>query len=139
MQSRVMNLTRVALAALTLCVAAGMVTVKSYVVGHGKLDIESLAEGDSAVLTWSGAFTAASGVRSVAPGTMASGRFTMPIEYVGTERDNRYLIFRVRIPQDQMAGITMLEPGQWVTATSPHAPEGGEMAVSAIRSYTDVG
>lgn len=113
-------------------------TVRSYVVGHGKLDLTNLKEGDTAILTWSGAFSAASGVRTIAAGTMAKDRFTMPVEFVSTERDNRYVTFRVQIPAEHAAAIEALEPGQWVTATSAHAPADVKSTVSAIRSYTDV-
>jgi hypothetical protein len=115
-------------------------TVKSTVVNDATMaDLSKFTKGDQVVLTWSGAVSYASGVRSIERGTTTKERFTMPVEFVSAEEDGRYVTFRVSVPAEHAAKIKALEPGQWVTATSPHAPTGSTEVVSSIRSYTDVG
>ncbi|MDE2906935.1 MAG: hypothetical protein OXQ28_12730 [Acidobacteriota bacterium] len=43
------------------------------------------------------------------------------------------------IQADSVNAITTLEPGQWVTATSPHAARDRNAVVTDIRGLTDVG
>ena len=60
-----------------------------------------------------------------------------PLESVSFE--GRYLTFRMPIQADSVNAITTLEPGQWVTATSPHAARDRNAVVTDIRGLTDVG
>lgn len=119
--------------------ANGMMTVKSAVVGHAELTgLKNLERGDRAILTWSGVFDA-SGIRSIRPGETAdSDRFSMPVEFVSSEMDNRYIVFRVPVPQKDAAAIEALPAGSWVTATSPHHPSNPSEAVASVRPYNDV-
>ncbi len=119
--------------------ASGMATVKAFVVGSPIDNADTFDKGDAIVLAWSGAYKRASGVRSIAHGDMARDRFEMPVEFVSTERDGRYLVFRVPISEAHVAAVEKLSPGLWVTATSPHAAPDRTAVVSTIRSYTDIG
>jgi len=123
----------------TFDATAGTITVKSLVVNHAGIEnLEELSEGDRAMLTWSGVFSA-SGIRSLTRGTESEfDRFTLPVEFVSAEMDGRYIRFKVPVPSSDRAKIAALEPGQWVTVTSPHQPSGWNEAVAAIRPYNDV-
>jgi hypothetical protein len=115
------------------------VTVKSLVVNEpGMHKVAGLSAGDRAMLTWSGINTAA-GIRALEPGdTSAFDRLTMPIEYVSAEMDGRYVSFKVPIPAENAAAIQRLNPGDWVTATSPLHTTNPMEAVRSIRPYVDV-
>lgn len=118
--------------------AANTVTVKARMVETADTELD-LDAGDEAVLTWSGISTAA-GIRAIEPGDDSSyDRMTLPIEYVSSELDGRYVSFKVPVPAADAAKIAALSPGQWVTATSPHQPQDATEAVSSIRPYNDVG
>jgi hypothetical protein len=118
--------------------ASNMVTVRAMLVSNPEeTDLSALRAGDRAVLTWSGLSTAA-GVRAVQRGTTSSfDRMTMPIEYVSSEHDGRYVSFKVPIPAKDAGAIAKLSPGAYVTATSPLRAKSPTDAVSAIRPYSD--
>jgi hypothetical protein len=118
--------------------AANTVTVKSRLVEEaGK--VADLEPGDAAMLTWTG-LNIAAGIRALERGTKSSyDRMTMPVEYVSSELDGRYIVFEVPIPAGDAAAIQMLEPGAWVTATSPHLPKDKTEAVTSIRPYGHAG
>jgi hypothetical protein len=120
--------------------ASNTVTVKSRIVEHADaVDLDTLKAGDRAMLTWSG-LTLAAGVRALERGTESSfDRMTMPVEYVASELDGRYVVFKVPIPADGAAAIEELQPGAWVTATSPYQASNAAEAVRAIRPYSRVG
>jgi hypothetical protein len=63
----------------------------------------------------------------------------LPIEFVSTESDSRYVRFKVPVPSVDAARIEPLGPGAWVTAISPRRLGSFEEAVVAVRPYTDVG
>ena len=80
----------------------------------------------------------AAGVRAVERGNTSSfDRMTMPIEYVSSELDGRYLSFKIPIPTKDAPAIAKLSPGAYVTATSPLRAKGASDAVTAIRPYSD--
>ena len=87
-------------------------TVKAMLVSVPEAtNLAELHTGDRAVLTWSGLSTAA-GVRAVQKGDKSSfDRMTMPIEYVSSELDGRYVTFKVPIPAANAAAIAKLKPG----------------------------
>jgi hypothetical protein len=112
---------------------------KAFVVDPEDENVAALRAGDAAMLTWSGISTGA-GIRAIERGSKSSfGRMTMPIEYVSSELDGRYVSFKVQIPADDAAAIERLQPGDWVTATSPHRPNNSKEAVTSIRPYVLVG
>jgi hypothetical protein len=118
---------------------AGTVTVQSRLVSNADVDFKSLDKGDRVTLTWSGINTAA-GVRRVVQGDAPDGdALTLPIEFVSPELDERYVRFKVAVPSDDLARIASLQPGAWITATSPRRAEDFEEAVVDVRPYNDVG
>lgn len=119
--------------------SANTVTVKSRMVSHAEIeDVSVFSEGDQIMLTWSGAHSSASGVRNLRRGTDAQDEaFTMPVEFVSSERDGQYVIFKVPAPSSDMDRIKTLTPGVWVTATSPQQPSGEAATIEQIRPYSD--
>lgn len=119
--------------------SARTVTVQSRLVGNAEVDFDSLETGDRVTLTWSGINTAA-GVRRIVDGAAPEAdRLTLPIEFVSGEHDNRYIRFKVAVPSDDVAQLAALDPGEWITATSPLRAGRFEEAVADARPYTDVG
>ena len=119
--------------------ASNAVTVKAMLVSNPeKTDLSALHAGDDAVLTWTGLWTAA-GVRAIERGNTSSfDRMTMPVEYVASELDGRYVSFKVPIPAKDAEKIARLSPGAYVTATSPLRAKSADEAVTAIRPYNDL-
>jgi hypothetical protein len=64
---------------------------------------------------------------------------TLPIEFVSAGDDEQYVRFKVAVPSDDVAKIAGLQPGAWVTATSPRRATRFEEAVADLRPYNDVG
>ena len=119
--------------------AARTATVESRLVGDADVDFDELEAGDRVVLSWSGINTAA-GVRRIVSGPAADeDRLTLPIEFVSSEHDNRYVRFKVPVPSDDLATLTSLAAGSWITATSPRRAGRWEEAVADMRPYNDVG
>jgi hypothetical protein len=118
--------------------ASNRITVRAMLVSNPEqTDLAALHAGDRAVLTWSG-LSMAAGVRAVQRGSSSSfDRMTMPIEYVASELDGRYVSFKVPIPARDAAAIAKLTPGTHVTATSPLQAKSMEEAVTTIRPYND--
>lgn len=114
--------------------AEKMATVQAMVVGDGELT--GYSAGDRIVLTWSG-ITTASGIRSIARGESGRGRFEMPVEFAAI--DGRYVTFRVPVPAGSADRVKALEPGQWVTSTSPQPAPDPSTVVVEMRGFTDVG
>ena len=114
------------------------VTVKAPLVTNPEAtDISALQPGDHAVITWYGLWTAA-GVRAVERrNTSSFDRMTMPIEYVSSDLDGRYLLFRVPIPAKDAAAMAKVKAGTYVTATSPLRANSAGEAVISIKSYND--
>lgn len=117
---------------------ARTVTVQSRLVSNAEVDFDALDAGDRVTLVWSGINTAA-GVRRIVEGRPSEDdRLTLPIEYVSAEHDNRYVRFKVQVPSDGLAKLKALDPGEWITATSPRRGARFEEAVADVRPYTDV-
>jgi hypothetical protein len=119
--------------------ASNSVTVRALLVSNPESpDLSKLNAGERAMLTWSG-ITMAAGVRAVERGDSSSfDRMTMPIEFVASELDGRYVTFKVPVPADSAASLAKLQPGAYVTATSPMRAKNAAEAVVAIRPYNDV-
>jgi hypothetical protein len=118
--------------------AAGVATVKARLVETvADKDLPKLKAGDHAMLTWSG-LNYAAGIRALERGSASSfDRLTMPIEYVSSELDGRYVVFKVPVPAADAAAIAALTAGQWVTAQSPQKTTVWKEAVRSLRPYTD--
>jgi hypothetical protein len=118
---------------------ARTVTVESRLVSNADVEFHALHKGDRVTLTWSGINTAA-GVRRIVDGApREDDLLTLPIEFVSAEHDNQYVRFKVAVPSDDVAKVASLEPGSWITATSPRRAERFEEAVADLRPYNDVG
>ena len=118
--------------------ASNTVTVRAPLVSNPeRTNLAALHAGDRAVLTWSGLSTAA-GVRAIERGNTSSfDRMTMPIEFVSSELEGRYVSFKVPIPAKDAAAIGKLSPGVYVTATSPLRAKSAADAVTSIRPYAN--
>ena len=118
---------------------ARTVTVQARLVGNAEVDFDALERGDRPTLTWSGINTAA-GVRSIVDGRAPDDhRMTLPIEFVSAEHDRQYVRFKVAVPTDDLAKVASLQPGTWITATSPRRAARFEEAVADLRPYNDAG
>jgi hypothetical protein len=114
-------------------------TVQSRLVSDAEVDFDSLDSGDRVTLTWSGINTAA-GVRRITDGAAPpDDLLTLPIEFVSSELEDRYVRFKVPVPSDDLAKLKALSPGQYVTATSPRRAANWEEAVADVRPYSDAG
>jgi hypothetical protein len=119
--------------------ASRTATVQAPLVSNATVDFGSLDGGDRVTLTWSGINTAA-GVRRISTGAApADEQLTLPIEFVAPAHEDRYVRFKVAVPTDDVATIAALQPGTWVTATSPRGAARYEEAVADLRPYNDVG
>ena len=68
----------------------------------------------------------------------AEGTLTLPIEFVATDDENRYVTFRVPVPSDSFDKIAALEPGDRVTGISPKMAKSWDSAVLSARHYNDI-
>ena len=117
---------------------ARTLTVQSPLVSEAVVDFDSFHGGDRLTLTWSGINTAA-GVRRMTKGAADEGdQLTLPVEYVSSELDDRYVRFKVPVPSADLARLKTLQPGHYVTATSPRRASRWEEAVVDVRPYNDV-
>jgi hypothetical protein len=101
-------------------------------------NLDEFAEGDQLILSWTGRFWA-SGIRGLArdpdlePGTLA-----LPVEFVSSERDGKYINFRIPVPADAVDAIADMDPGTRVTGTSPKMAMDWHEGVTMLRHYNDV-
>jgi hypothetical protein len=63
----------------------------------------------------------------------------LAVEFVAPAHEDRYVRFKVAVPTDDVAKVAGLQPGTWVTATSPRGAARYEEAVADLRPYNDVG
>lgn len=119
--------------------ANNWVTVRAMLVPNPeKSDLASLSAGDDAMLTWTG-ISSGVAVRALERGSTSSfDRLTMPVEFVASELDGRYVSFKVPVPSGAAASLASLRPGMYVTVTSPIRARTADEAVIAIRPYNDV-
>ena len=116
--------------------AADILTVKAPLVSEAP-NVARLKPGDSAMLTWSGVATA-DGIRAIERGASSKyDRMTMPVVFAAAADNGRSVSFKVPIPAKDAAAIERLQPGQYVTATSPQHPKSAKEAVAEVRPYVD--
>lgn len=120
---------------------SGMATLKARMDARADTSIlGELSEGDRITITWTG-LTWGAGIADISrqgSSSQSTGRLDMPAEFVGTEMDETYLLFRVPVPQSSASSLQGLASGEWVTATTPHSASRLNQAVSEIRPYNDV-
>lgn len=109
--------------------------IESYVQIEG---LDDFADGDRLTLVWTGR-TWAAGVRDLAEDPdLWPAALTLPVEFVATARDEQYVNFRIRVPDDAVDTIAAMEDGSRVTGYSPRGQKSWETAVVSLRHYNDI-
>ena len=133
---------------------AGTLTVKARVLSPAVLEeSDGLRGGDSIVVTWSGFGDRASGIWSLArAGSSAaaasaesaseevdapdgSARFPLRATFEALDADNRYLTFRVPLPEASRSAVRSLTRGAWARMTSPRHLEDASAALLTVDPY----
>jgi hypothetical protein len=118
---------------------ARTVTVKASTVSDRVAkDFEPVKAGERIMLRWSGFHDFADSIAQALQATefsKAEDWFTFPAEFVAFDATNRFVTFKVSIPEVSIAKLKSLKPGDWVTATSPHGPSAKTTPITAIRPY----
>jgi hypothetical protein len=115
-----------------------VLTLKAPVVGeHAAADFGRFKAGERVMLRWSGYDTSADAISTAIRFTDAKTdeRFTFPADFVRFDANRRYATFKVQIPENNVASLKALKPGEWVKATSPHGASSKTTPVVAIRPY----
>lgn len=120
--------------------ATNTAVFRAAVASHVRIDgIDSFEEGDRLILTWSGR-SWASGIRSLAKDpALTTDALSLPVEFVSSEDNGRYVNFRIAVPESAVATISKIDPGMWVTGTSPRMATDWQDGVISLRHYNDVG
>ena len=118
------------------------ITVKSRVAYHDAIsELKHFKAGDRVWIVWSGVQDSSDAVRQVRrsePGRKIDENLVLPAELVSTEAPNSYIMIRVRVPENAVAAIKAVKPGEWVTVTSRHRPPSDAEAVVAVRPWSHV-
>ncbi len=127
---------------------AGTLTVKARILSPAVVQqSDGLRAGDSVVVTWAGFDDRASGVWSLARAGAAAAtveqaeskgvdeRFPLRATFEALDADNRYLVFRVPLPELSRAAARSLTRGAWARMTSPRRPEDGTAPLLAVDPY----
>ena len=115
-----------------------MLTVKAPVVGEqASADFGRFKAGERMMLRWSGYDTSADAISTaIRPSDLKTEeRFTIPADFVAFDANRRYATFKVQIPENNVASLKTLKPGEWVTATSPHGSSSKTTPIVTIRPY----
>lgn len=120
--------------------ATNTAVFRARVASHVKIDrIDSFEEGDRLILTWSGRLWA-SGIRDLARDPeLTPDTLSLPVEFVSSEGDGKYIDFRVAVPESAVETISGLEAGMRVTGISPRMATDWHDGVLSLRHYNDVG
>jgi hypothetical protein len=119
---------------------ARMLTAKARVVGEQALaEFARLKSGERVQLVWSGVDKYSDAIREVRTPTVikADERFTFAVEFVSFDTATQYATFKVQVPENSIAKLSALKPGEWVTATSPHGTASQSTPVVAARAWAD--
>ena len=125
---------------VALDATAHVLTVKAPVVyEQAPVELQRTRSGERVLLTWSGYDKSADAIREVHPAgiSKSNDRFTFVAEFVSYDAQHRHLTFKLQIPESSVAGLKMLKPGEWVTATSPHGLSAKSMPVTMVRPYVE--
>ena len=121
--------------------ASKMLTLKSRIEDSVEIKgLDRLKKGDAITLTWTGR-TWGAGVRNITRGherSASAEALTLPAEFIKTELNGRYVVYRMPIPATSVGKIAALTPGQWVTAMSPHHSMDPDKAITAIHPYNEL-
>jgi hypothetical protein len=119
---------------------AKTVTVKSMAVGDALQELPRFKAGDKILLGWSGFDKYANSINHAVrydATKKSDDRFSFPAEFVAFDAEHRYVTFKAPVPDESMAKLQSLKPGQWITATSPHGKTSDTRPIVAIRGYND--
>lgn len=117
------------------------VTLKTRLDGRVEIDaLEGLDEGDEILLSWTGLTwgAAISGIHPQGDVPETANGMVMAAEFVGTELDDQYLVYRLPVPQASLERLSDITPGTWVTAVSPRNATQLDQAVREMRGYNDL-
>jgi hypothetical protein len=118
-----------------------VLTVKAPVVyEQAPAEFLKMKAGERVMLTWSGYDKSADAIREVHPMAgvnKSNDRFTFPAEFVSYDAEHRHVIFKLQIPENSVASLRMLRPGEWISATSPHGPSAKSTPVTMVRPYVE--
>ncbi len=120
--------------------AAGALTVRAQMVSAGARSAAAgLTAGEPIVITWSGYWDAASGIRAVmaddGSGLWGSDRYLLRATFEGVEAGGRQLTFRVPLPEGSRSAVRSLARGTWALMTSPHHPADAHSPLLAVAAY----
>lgn len=117
---------------------ARTMTVKARMVSAEALDgIEDIQSGDGIIITWSGHYERAHGIRRVNLAdaqTDAGQRFQLRAIFETVDPSTRYLTFTLIAPADSLAALAHLAAGEWATLTSSHEPSDAH-TIQAVTAY----
>ena len=100
--------------------------------------LDDFSDGDRLILSWTGRSWAA-GVRDLArDANLEEGTLALPVEFVSTEREGRYVNFRVPVPDAYLETIGAMEPGTRVTGVSPKTLADWGSSIGELRHYNDI-
>jgi hypothetical protein len=120
--------------------ASGTAILQERVEAHAAIDgLDDFAEGERLTLVWTGRSWAA-GIRDlVRDSDLDPEVLALRVEFVSSERDGRYINFRVKLPADSVDRIAAIGPGARVTGVSPRAVASWDQSVIALRPYNEIG
>ena len=112
---------------------------RALVASHVEIDgLDTFSDGDRLILTWSGR-SWASGIRGLARNPeLTPETLSLPVEFVSSERDGRYIVFRIPVPENSVETISGMEAGMRVTGISPRMASNWDNGVNLLRHYNDV-
>ncbi len=115
----------------------GAMVVRARIVSsEGLADLQLLQHGEAIVVNWSGFGDRANGIRFVTPEYPdTDDRFHLAAEFVEADLATSYLTFKVRTSDDSLDALRDVEPGTWVTVTSPHKTMVKGHSVLAIDAF----
>lgn len=119
--------------------ASMKMTVKSRVAYQDAVsELKQFKPGERVWVLWSGVHDYSDAVRQVRR-LEANGKinenFMLPAELVSPEVQNQYITIRIRVPENSLAVLQGVSPGQWVTVTSRHRPASEAEAVVAVKPF----
>ena len=124
---------------VALDTTAKTITVKSRVAYQEAIsELKHFKAGDRVWVVWSGMHDFSDAVRQIRraeTGGKIDENLVLPAELVSTEAPNQSLTIRVTVPENALAAIKTVKPGEWVTVTSRHRPSTQDDAVVAVRPY----
>ena len=118
---------------------AKTMTVKSRVAYQEAIsELKHFKGGDRVWIVWSGIHDSSDAVRQVRrseTGRKIDENLVLPAELVSTEAPNQYLTIRIKVPENGLAAIKTVKPGEWLTVTSRHRPSTDDDAVVSVKPY----